>query len=97
MFGLFLLPIQAERLQVRARLEKTGKEIVELSADQIANFAGNAIELHNNFGEKLLVLSNRADHALTENHRKTLNRYVRLLPLELPTIELGGGSARCMI
>src|SRR5438552_512530 len=77
MVGLDMIPNKAERQQVRARLEKAGKEIVELSADQIANFAGNAIELHNNFGEKLLVLSNRADHALTENHRKTLNRYVR--------------------
>src|SRR5205814_6919627 len=97
MLGLEMIPNKVERQRVRAGLEKTGKEIVELSADQIANFAGNAIELHNNFGEKLLVLSNRADHALTENHRKTLNRYARLLPLELPTIELGGGSARCMI
>jgi hypothetical protein len=26
-----------------------------------------------------------------------LRRYARLVPLELPTIELGGGSARCMI
>jgi hypothetical protein len=40
---------------VRARFEKTGKEIAELS-DQIANFC-NAIELHNKDGEKLLVLS----------------------------------------
>src|SRR5438874_8425130 len=97
MVGLDMIPNKAERQGVRVRLENTGMEVVELSPDQIANFAGNAIELHNNFGEKLLVLSNRADHALTENHRKTLNRYARLLPLELPTIELGGGSARCMI
>jgi hypothetical protein len=82
---------------VRARLEKTEKEIVELSVDQIANFAGNAIELRNKSGEKLLVLSSRADHALTEDQRKRLRRYARLVPLELPTIELGGGSARCMI
>src|SRR5881628_2342827 len=87
MVGLDMIPNKAERQQVRARLEKTGKEIVELSADQIANFAGNAIELHNNFGEKLLVLSNRADHALTEDQRKRLSRHARLLPVELPTIE----------
>ena len=95
--GLEMIPNKAERQQVRARLEKTGKEIVELSADQIANFAGNAIELHNKGGEKLLVLSSRADHGLTEDQRKKLRRYARLIPLELPTIELGGGSARCMI
>ncbi len=97
MVGLDVIPDKAERQQVRARLEKTGKEIVELSADQIANFAGNAIELHSKGGEKLLVLSKRADRALTEEQRKTLAGYAHLVPLELPTIELGGGSARCMI
>jgi hypothetical protein len=97
MVGLEMIPKRAERQQMRSRLEKTGKEIVELSADQIANFAGNAIELQNKSGEKLLVLSSRAARALTEEQRKTLTRYTRLLPLELPTIELGGGSARCMM
>ena len=82
---------------MRARLEKTGKEIVELSADQISNFAGNAIELQNKSGEKLLVLSNRAVRALTEEQRETLTGYARLLRLGLPTIELGGGSVRCMM
>ena len=56
MVGLEMISNKVERQQVRARLEKTGKEIVELSADQIENFAGNAIELHNKGGEKLLVL-----------------------------------------
>jgi hypothetical protein len=97
MVGLDLIRNKVERQQVRARLEKTGKEIVELSADQIANFAGNAIELHNKGGEKLLMLSSRADQALTEEQRERLSRYARLVSLELPAIELGGGSARCMI
>jgi hypothetical protein len=97
MVGLEMIPDKAERQEVRAHLDKTGKEIVELSADQIANFAGNAIELHNRRGEKLLVLSSRAAEALTEEQHERLNRYARLVPLELPTIELGGGSARCMI
>jgi hypothetical protein len=97
MVGLEMIPDEAERQQVRAHLEKTGKDIVELSADQIANFAGNAIELHNKDGEKLLVLSIRASRALTKNQRERLSRYARLILLELPTIELGGGSARCMI
>ncbi|HEX4707460.1 MAG TPA: arginine deiminase-related protein [Candidatus Udaeobacter sp.] len=97
MVGMEMIANKAERQRVRARLEKTGKVIVELSADQIANFAGNAIELHNKGGEKLLVLSSRAACALNEEQRGTLTRYARLVPLELPTIELGGGSARCMI
>jgi hypothetical protein len=97
MVGLGIIPNKAERQQVRARLEKAGKEIVELSADQIANFAGNAIELQNRHGEKLLVLSRRAAGALAREQRERLTRYARLMQLELPTIELGGGSARCMI
>jgi len=97
MVGLELIPNKVERQHVCACLEKTGKEIVELSADQIANFAGNTIELHNKNGEKLLVLSTRAARALTEDQREKLGRYARLVPLELPAIELGGGSARCMI
>jgi hypothetical protein len=97
MVGLELICDEAERQQVQVRLEKSGKEIVELSADQIANFAGNAIELRNTGGEKLLVLSSRAARALAEEQRKRLSRHARIVPLELPTIELGGGSARCMI
>ena len=95
--GLEMIPNKTERQQVRARLERSGKDIVELSPYQIANFAGNAIELHDRHGEKLLVLSQRAIRALTEEQRARLTRYVRLVPLELPTIELGGGSARCII
>ena len=95
--GLETIRNKAERQQVRARLERSAKDIVELSLDQIANFAGNAIELHDTHGEKLLMLSDRAIRALTEEQRARLTRSVRLVPLELSTIELGGGSARCMI
>src|SRR5205809_6085529 len=96
MVGLEVIPNKAERQQLRSRLE-TGKEIVELSADQIANFAGNAIELQNKRGEKLLALSSRAAEALSGEQRERLSRYAELMQLEIPTIELGGGSACCMM
>src|SRR5262249_53257931 len=97
MVGLELIRNKTERQQLRARLEQSAKDIVELSPDQIANFAGNAIELHDGHGETLLVLSQRALRVLTEEQRERLTHYVRLVVLELPTIELGGGSARCML
>ena len=97
MVGLEMIASKAERQQVRASLEKSGKEIVDLSADQIANFAGNAIELHNRDEEKLLLLSSRAHSVLTDHQRTRLCRYARLLPVHLSTIELAGGSARCMV
>jgi len=97
MVGLAMIPNKLERQQVRARLEASGKEIVELAPEQVANFAGNAIELHDSTGAKLLVLSTRAFRTLDQEQRTVLTRHARLVPLELPTIELGGGSARCMI
>lgn len=97
MVSLELIPDESEREQVRTKLKASGKEIVDLSAEQIENFAGNAIELESAHGEKLLVLSARAHGALTHAQRNQLARYVRFIPLDLPTIELGGGSARCMI
>jgi hypothetical protein len=95
--GLAMIRKGAERQKVRERLQASGKEIVELEPEQVANFAGNAIELHDVKGEKLLVVSTRAVPTFTEGQRAVLRRHVRFVPLELPTIELGGGSARCMI
>ena len=46
---------------------------------------------------RLLVLSTRALEALTANQRDEIERYARLLPLTIPTIELAGGSARCLM
>src|SRR5205823_5982015 len=95
--GLGMITNQTEREQVRAHLEASGKDILELEPAQVANFAGNAIELHDGEGQKLLVLSARAIPTFTEEQRASLTCYARLIPLNLPTIEMGGGSARCMI
>jgi hypothetical protein len=94
--GLEMIDDPAQRERVRARLEETGKTIIALDRNQIANFAGNALELRNE-QDKLLVLSARAAAHLTGEQRATLERFARLLPLSLPTIEFAGGSARCML
>jgi hypothetical protein len=95
--GLAMIRDKAERQKVQERLQATGKEIVELEPEQVANFAGNAIELHGSNNGKLLLLSKRAVPTFTEAQQSVLNHHVRLIPLKLSTIELGGGSARCMI
>ena len=96
LIGLENIPDEAERIGVQNLLEASGKEVIELRPAQIEEFAGNAIELHND-REKLLVLSTRAAAALTSAQQAAIERFARLLPLSLPTIELAGGSARCMI
>ncbi len=94
--GLQNIPDEAERDGVQNLLEAHGKEVIELTPAQIGEFAGNAIELHND-REKLLILSARAEAALTATQRSAIAKFARLVPLPLPTIELAGGSARCMI
>jgi len=96
-FGTGMIPDEADRVGVQNLLEATGKEVIDVTPAQISEFAGNAIELHDEAGKKLLVLSARAAAALTNAQRATIERYARLVPLSLPTIELAGGSARCMI
>jgi hypothetical protein len=94
--SLEMIRDEAERQTVWNRLKSTGKEVIELREAQINEFAGNAIELRAG-GENRLVISERGAAALAPSQRQTIENYARLLPLSLPTIELAGGSARCMI
>ncbi len=94
--GLELIADQDRRATVRHKLEATGKKIIELSRTQIADFAGNALELRSGSGN-LLVLSTRGTEALTREQRSEIVRYAQIVSLDLPTIELAGGSARCMM
>ncbi|MFC5522598.1 citrulline utilization hydrolase CtlX [Polaromonas jejuensis] len=82
--------------EVRTRLEESGREVIALSHAQIAEFAGNAIELSGRDG-RILALSQRACDSLTAEQKARVERSARLVPLVVPTIEMAGGSVRCMI
>ncbi len=84
------------RATVRARLEESGRTVIDLSHEQIADFAGNAIELSGNDG-LVLALSSRALKALTPAQVAVIEASATPLPLSVPTIETAGGSVRCMI
>jgi len=76
----------------------TGKEIIEISLEQMNAFAGNMLELVNDKGEHLLVMSAKAYHSLFPGQISNLEKYCKLIYADLNTIETnGGGSARCMI
>lgn len=94
--GLDLIPDAARRTHVQQRLEETGREVIALSAAQIGEFAGNALELSNG-RERLLALSRRALASLSADQVQCIERSARLVPLDVPTIELAGGSVRCML
>jgi hypothetical protein len=45
----------------------------------------------------LLALSTQASTRLRPDQKACIERSVQLLPLAVPTIELAGGSVRCML
>ncbi|MEO5983358.1 MAG: arginine deiminase-related protein [Pedococcus sp.] len=94
--GLELIGDPARRAEVAHALAGPGRDVVELSAAQVRDFAGNAIELQTPTG-RVLALSARAARSLTGEQRATIEQSCRILPLEVPTIELAGGSVRCML
>lgn len=85
-----------ERRAVRTSLEASGRDIVALGGAQLDEFAGNTIELTGRAG-RYLVISARAVKTLTAHQRRHLERYLELMPISVPTVELAGGSVRCMI
>ena len=84
------------RQRVITAIQHSGKALIELSETQIAQFAGNTLELDAKKG-KLLALSTTAFEALTNEQKIHLEQWVKLVPMPVPTIELGGGSIRCML
>ena len=90
---------EKERETVRKSLAHSGKFIVELTQEQISHYAGNMLELTNDKGESVLVLSDCAYHALNKTQQALIqNNFDHLVIPKLPYIEgNGGGSARCMI
>lgn len=87
-----------ERESFIAFVEDCDKELVEISMEQMENFAGNMLQLRGKGGEPLLIMSATAKRSLTAEQLATLSSYCRILAPELEAIETnGGGSARCMI
>lgn len=84
------------RATVQARLEESGRTVIDLTHDQIAEFAGNAIELTGHDG-LVLALSSRALAVLRPDQIEIIQNSATPLPLSVPTIETAGGSVRCMI
>lgn len=96
LIGLDMITDLARRAEIVQRLEQSGREVVALSNAQIAAFAGNAIELQGSSG-RILALSTTAHAALSDPQKTVIEQSARLVPLDIPTIELAGGSVRCTI
>ena len=96
LIGSGMIPDAARRQEICARLEETGRQAIELTMEQIENFAGNAIELEGADG-RVVVMSARALASLRPDQIAALEASVSILAFDVPTIELAGGSVRCML
>ena len=87
-----------EKQLVTDTINKSGKSIIDISYHQMNHFAGNMLQVENNEGEKLLVMSSQAYQSLTKEQVSELEKYNKIVHSSLTTIETnGGGSARCMM
>lgn len=94
--GLDAIASDLDRRVVRDELEAAGRHVITLTQEQIASFAGNALEVRGSEGS-VLVISARGWGSLARAQRAAVESWVDVLPVQIPTIEHAGGSARCML
>ena len=101
LIALEMIPDEVRREQVRERLSVTGRTIVELTEEQIREFAGNAVELcgRTDTGKRryIMAMSARARRSLRPDQVAAIEESCEIVAVDIPTIELAGGSVRCMI
>ena len=97
--GLDAIVDSAQRDFVLQRLNQSGKSVIEISQDQIDQFAGNMLQLYSPIKDThYLVMSETAKKSLSRAQIKRINDFATILSIPIPTIErVGGGSVRCMM
>ncbi|PCI09612.1 MAG: amidinotransferase [Flavobacteriaceae bacterium] len=87
-----------ERKQLVKELKEDGKEIINITENQVIHFAGNMLQVIGNNNQRYTVMSAAADAILTQEQRNKIEKSSIVLSSSLETIEAcGGGSARCMM
>lgn len=87
-----------ERKNVLKHLKEDGKKIIEISEDQVNNFAGNMLQVRGTDDELFLVMSQAARNSLNQSQLSQIQNHCKIISSPLDTIEAcGGGSARCMM
>ena len=87
-----------ERKNFIAHALISGKEIINISEEQVEHFVGNMLQVLGGNNEPITVMSQAAYDSLTPDQLQILEKEATLLSSDLSTIEAcGGGSARCMM
>lgn len=87
-----------ERHIVLKNLQSTNRLVIDISFDQMNQFAGNVFEVTNKQGEPVLCMSSTAKNAFTTEQLEEIQKRCKIMAVPIPSIEkAGGGSVRCMI
>ena len=87
-----------ERKNVINHLKKDNKDIIEITEDQVNQFAGNMLQLIGKNNTPFLIMSQSAFDSLRADQLSKLEKHTKIISSSLQTIEAcGGGSARCMM
>lgn len=87
-----------ERKNVLDHLKQDGKEIIEITEEQMHHFAGNMLQVAGASDKRYLIMSTSAYNSLRPDQISTLEKHNPIVHSPLDTIETcGGGSARCMM
>lgn len=89
---------KSEKKLVTDTLTNTGKQIIDITEEQMHKFAGNMLQVGGIGNSKFLVMSQTAYDSLTKYQITEIEKYNPIIAVDINTIEtLGGGSARCMM
>ncbi|WP_343329091.1 citrulline utilization hydrolase CtlX [Polaribacter staleyi] len=89
---------KAERKNVLKHLKEDGKKVIDITEEQVNNFAGNMLQVRGKDDERFLIMSQAAFNCLTQSQKAQINNHCKIISSSLDTIEYcGGGSARCMM
>ena len=87
-----------ERKNLLKNLKEDGKQVINISEEQVHNFAGNMLQVRGANDERFLVMSQAAFDSLTKQQIAQIENHCKIISSSLDTIEAcGGGSARCMM
>ena len=88
----------SEKEMLLSTIKKSNKELLEISFEQMSNFAGNMLQVKNDKGKQFMVMSKTAYNILDAKQIDLIKKYNEIIAVDIDTIERnGGGSARCML
>ncbi len=87
-----------ERKNVVDHIKMDGREIIDITEEQLYHFAGNMLQVIGANDQRYMVMSSQAYNSLREDQIKAIEKHCAIIHSPLDTIEAsGGGSARCMM